>query len=335
MTGQAIRAWQCGVLLQLLSATALTCAQAQPTAAGAGVLGSASSHANGSYLGSQLMPPKSEGSCPPDIGPMYEASAIVTGTDMRQRPWGFAQTLRDVLVRSSGDPRLKDDPRTAQLTVHADRFVACFNYVDMMAGVPLHDDQGTYDRPHKLTVYFDPAKIDAILAQFGDKPWRGERPVVVPVLLVHGRKPPAYVLSAEIPAGEEQRSSFATAAGQFGMDVRIPNDAELVAWGADLGHFPRDPPPSSATQAIVAGTLDWSETLPGMDREMADELARRRLRMGHPWRQLRRGISQYRPRGGARGLGSRRARPRGLSRRRVSQCSIARRRNIVQGSQHC
>jgi uncharacterized protein len=78
---------------------------------------------------------------------MYEADAIVTGTDMPQRPWGFAQTLRDVLVRSSGDPRLKDDPRTAELAVHADRFVACFNYVDMMAGVPLHDDQGTYDRP--------------------------------------------------------------------------------------------------------------------------------------------------------------------------------------------
>jgi hypothetical protein len=69
---------------------------------------------------------------------MYAADAIVTGTDIRQRPWGFAQTLRDVLVRSSGDPRLKCDPRTAELAVHADRFVACFNYVDMMAGVPLH-----------------------------------------------------------------------------------------------------------------------------------------------------------------------------------------------------
>jgi hypothetical protein len=79
------------------------------------------------------MPPKSEGSCPPNIAPMYEADAIVTGTDMRQRPWGFAQTLRDVLVRSSGDPRLKDDPRTAELAVQADRFVTCFNYVDMMA----------------------------------------------------------------------------------------------------------------------------------------------------------------------------------------------------------
>ena len=263
MIGNAIRVWRWAALLQLLCATAVTCAQAQPTAAGTDAPKSASSPSHGSYLGSQLMPPKSEGSCQPNIAPMYEADAIVTGTDMRPRPWGFAQTLRDVLVRSSGDPRLKDDPRTAELAVHADRFVACFNYVDMMSGIPLHDDQGTYDRPHKLTVYFDPPKIDAILAQFGDKPWRGERPVVVPVLLVHGRKPPAYVLSAEIPAGEEQRSSFATAADQFGMDVHIPNDAELVAWGAGVGHFPSDPPPSSAAQAIVAGTLDWNETLPG------------------------------------------------------------------------
>jgi uncharacterized protein len=263
MIRNAIRAWRWAALLQLLSATALTCAQAQPTAAGTGAQGSASSPSLGSYLGSRLMPPKSEGSCPLNTGPMYEADAIVTGTDMRQRPWGFAQTLRDVLARSSGDPRLKCDPRTAELTVHADRFVACFNYVDMMAGVPPHDDQGTYDRPHRLIVYFDPTKIDAILAQFGDKPWRGERPVVVPVLLVHGRKPPAYVLSAEIPAGEEQRTSLATAADQFGMAVRIPNDAELVAWGGEVGHFSSDPPPSSAAQAIVAGTLDWSETLPG------------------------------------------------------------------------
>lgn len=100
------------------------------------------------------------------------------------------------------------------------------------------------------------------MAQLGDKPWRGERPVVVPVLFVHGRKPPPYVLSGEIPAGEEQRGSFATAAGQFGMDVRIPSDAELLAWGASVSQFPSEPPPS-AGEAIVVGTLDWSETLPG------------------------------------------------------------------------
>ncbi len=263
MTEHPLRTSQWAVFLQLLFATALPGAQAQPTAADAGTPAPGSPSANGNYLGSRLVPPKSEGSCPPNIGPMYRADAIVTGTDMRQRPWGFAQTLREVLVKSSGDPRLKDDPRTAQLVEHADRFVACFDYADMMGGVPLHDDQGTYDRPHKLTVSFIPVEIDALLGQFGDKPWRGERPVVVPVLLVHGRKPPPYVLSAEIPAGEEQRGSFATAAGQFGMEVRIPSDAELRAWGASVGHVPSGPPPASAGEALVVGTLDWSETLPG------------------------------------------------------------------------
>jgi hypothetical protein len=240
----AARVVSWAALLQLLVAAALPGAQAQ-------------------LSGSRLVSPKSENSCPPDIGSMYRADAIVTGTDMRQRPWGFAQTLREVLVKLSGDPRLKDDPRTAQLAAHADRFVACFNYVDLMAAVPLHDDQGTSDRPHKLTVTFVPAEIDAILAQFGDTPWRGERPVVVPVLLVHGRKPPPYVLGAQVPAGEEQRGSVANAAAEFGMQVRIPKDAQLVAWGASADHAPSDPPPSSAGEAIVVGTLDWSETLPG------------------------------------------------------------------------
>jgi NAD(P)-dependent dehydrogenase (short-subunit alcohol dehydrogenase family) len=78
---------------------------------------------------------------------------------------------------------------------------------------------------------------------FGDKPWRGERPVVAPVLLVHGRKPPPNVLGAEIRAGEEQRGAFANAAAQFGKDVRIPSDAELLGWSASVGHFPSEPPP--------------------------------------------------------------------------------------------
>jgi hypothetical protein len=263
MAGNGLRSWWWAGLLQLLAAAALSGAQAQPSVADAGARGASSPSAHGSYLGSRLVPPKPEGPCPPNIGPMYRADAIVTGTDMRQRPWGFAQTLREVLVKSSGDPRLKDDARTAPLAAHADRFVACFDYVDMMAAVPLHDDQGTSDRPYKLIVSFVPGKIDALLAQFGDKPWHGKRPVVVPVLLIHGRKPPPYVLSAEIPMGGEQRGSFATAAGQFGMEVRIPSAAELRAWGANLGRFLSDPPPSNAGEAVVVGTLDWSETLPG------------------------------------------------------------------------
>jgi hypothetical protein len=45
----------------------------------------------------------------------YQAMEIVTGTDMRERPRGFAMCLEDVLVKLSGDPRLRSDPRVTEL----------------------------------------------------------------------------------------------------------------------------------------------------------------------------------------------------------------------------
>lgn len=202
------------------------------------------------------------------IDDLYQANAIVTGTDMRQRPWGFAQCLREVLVKVSGDPKLRDDIRLEELGKNAAAFVAAFDYVDLMAGQKRKDDQGSYDRPHRLTVHFDPTKIDDVLAQFGDHPWRGPRPVIVPVLRVQGRKPPSYLLSAENPAGAEQRVSFGNAAGEFGMTARIPSEADLAGWGASLERLPlrlaAPPLPNSgAGEVIVVGTLDWNEMLPG------------------------------------------------------------------------
>ena len=197
-------------------------------------------------------------------GGLYQADTIVTGTDMRQRPWGFAQCLREVLVKVSGDPRLRQDARVAALAADADRFVASFDYVDLMAHLRRNDDQGSYDRPHRLTVHFDPAKIDAALAALGDAPWRVARPVIVPILLVRGPKPPPYLLSAEAPAGREQRGSLVEAAHEFGMTVRLPSDAELAAWGVAADHFPPQEIVRAAPgEALVLGTLTWSETLPG------------------------------------------------------------------------
>ncbi|HEV2186605.1 MAG TPA: DUF2066 domain-containing protein [Stellaceae bacterium] len=213
-------------------------------------------------LGAANLPAFADGPANPDAA-LYSAYAIVTGTDMRQRPWGFAQCLEEVLVKVTGDPRLRDDPRVAARADHADQFVESFDYVDLMAGIPKKDDQGSYDRPHRLTVHFDPAKIDALIAQLGDTPWRGNRPVIVPVLMIQGPKPPSYLLSAETPRGEEQRGAFAVAAGEFGMAVRIPTERELGAWVATIDNFQPKPPPSDGSEAIVTGTLDWSETLPG------------------------------------------------------------------------
>jgi uncharacterized protein len=123
---------------------------------------------------------------------------------------GLRPDLCEVLFKTSGDARLADDPRATEVAAQAARFVACFTYADMMAETPLHDDQETYDRPYRLTITFDPAK----LVTLGDRPSRGERPVVVPMLLVRGSKPPPYLLSAEAPRGAEQRGAFAVAASR-------------------------------------------------------------------------------------------------------------------------
>jgi uncharacterized protein len=197
-----------------------------------------------------------------DTGELYQATAIVTGTDMRSRPTGFAQCLREVLVKVSGEPRLLKDARTAELARHADAFVVSFGYVDVMAGIPVHDDQGTYDRPHYLTVHFDPAQIDRALAELGERPWRGERPVVVPVLSMRGFAAP-YLLSADSPAVSEQRASFAERAWEFGVTSRIPTEAELAHWGVSAGGFPTPQASLRPDEALLAGTLEFQEAVPG------------------------------------------------------------------------
>jgi hypothetical protein len=77
-------------------------------------------------------------------------------------------------------------------------------------------------------------------------------------------KPPPYLLTAEAPAGAEQRQAFANAASEYGLKSRIPTAAELAAWKIGDGDFPKTPPRTrNPREMLVAGTLDWSEALPG------------------------------------------------------------------------
>jgi hypothetical protein len=140
--------------------------------------------------------------------------------------------------------------------------VASFSYVDLDAANKIHDDQGTYDRPYDLTVHFVPELIDKALADLGEKPWRGTRPVVVPVLAVRGFSG-SYLLSADNPAGAAQRQAFADVARDFYMKVRFPTEADFAAWGLRLGQLPSPPTTAAANEALVAGTLEFQESLPG------------------------------------------------------------------------
>lgn len=193
---------------------------------------------------------------------LYQAVAVVTGSDRRYRGVGFAQCLRTVLAKVSGNPRLERDPRVERFARNANVFVASFDYVDQMAAYHVKDDQGTYDRPFNLTVRFVPAKIDALLATLGERPWRGERPVIIPVLAIHGVTT-AYLLSAGVAAGADQRGSLEEMASEMGIRVRFPTDAQLAAWSVTLRRFspPRVSPPPD--QALVAGTLEFQTAVPG------------------------------------------------------------------------
>ncbi|MGA9867693.1 MAG: DUF2066 domain-containing protein [Acetobacteraceae bacterium] len=188
---------------------------------------------------------------------LYQSTAVVTGTDMRQRPLGFAECLTDVLVKVSGAPGLRDDPRVAALAAHAETLVDSFTYVDPRAWILPHDDQGTYDRSQELTVRFNPAKIDAALAGLGLAPWRGARPLLVPVIIVRRDQTP-YLLSAETTRGAEMREAIVRLASDDGVGVHFPTEDDLAAWGVGLVGFPAPlgtPPPA---RLWITGSLSWS-----------------------------------------------------------------------------
>lgn len=188
---------------------------------------------------------------------LYQATAIVTGTDLRQRPLGFAECLTEVLVKVSGVPRLRDDPAARALAEHADRLAASYSYLDPRAGRPHHDDQGTYDRSYELTVRFDPAKVDTALAQLGARPWQGARPLLTPLVLVRPANETPYYLSAENPRGADLRAAAVLAASRYGVGVSFPTEADLAAWAVIPYGFPAPLGQPGPGRLQIVGSLTW------------------------------------------------------------------------------
>jgi hypothetical protein len=163
---------------------------------------------------------------------LYVARAIVTGSDERDRGRGFAEGLKEVVVKVSGDPRLRDEPRVAAMAENAGTFVADFDYRDRLAGIPIHDEQGSRDRPYDLTVRFDPAKIDAALRSLGREPWTAPRPRLVAFIGVV-YETTAYVLARDGERGIDQREALADVAWELGMPVMLPHQASLTDIAAE------------------------------------------------------------------------------------------------------
>jgi len=157
---------------------------------------------------------------------IYTTRAVVTGKDERNRPLGFRLCFEDVLVKVSGDASIVKDRRFEVLAAAAGQYVSTFSYRDRLEGKPVHDEQGTYDRPHFLTCQFDPQKIDAVLKMLGRKPWLGHRPRLLMVLVVHGRTN-SGLLSSDGVFDPDMREALGNAAERYGLTVNLPSVADL------------------------------------------------------------------------------------------------------------
>jgi uncharacterized protein len=218
-------------------------------------------------LSTLLLPPLAARASPP--ADLYQCRAFVTGQGDAERARGFGLCLEAVLVKISGDPHLLGDPRLAPMKQEAAQFVASFTYHDRMAGLPLHDEQGTRDRPFDLTIAFDPPKIDAALHKLGVAPWPLPRPVLAVFLGVRDARR-AYVLTEDGERGLGERLSLRDAAAQRGIALLLPK-AQFVAEehvsyaGVVAASASRRRALAEAIggDAGLAGSLVWSEAALG------------------------------------------------------------------------
>lgn len=200
---------------------------------------------------------------------LYQGRAIVTGTGEATRQTGFASALGDVLAQVSGDQRLIGDPRVTTLEETAGSLVSSFSYRDRMEGIPFHDEQGSRDRPHDLTVTFDRAEIDAALRALGSEPWTSSRPTVALLIRVENAAR-TFTLASDGAFGIDMRIALDEASSRIGLPVTVPTASQL----ADSG-FSTDPaaPADEAALAAaataaggdhpLAGSLTWSDTAMG------------------------------------------------------------------------
>lgn len=205
---------------------------------------------------------------PPPPQTLYQSMYVVSGTAPERRVIGFQEALRRLMVKISGDSRLADDPTVARMITHAADYVVDFSYLDLKQGIKLSDEQGSYDRPHYLTVTFDQAKIDKALKSLHRKPWT-TRPRLVIFLGVH-RDPKSYVVNADDERDEAMRESAANASLLYSVPIAFPPETavtdNLPTFAAALRANPVDldaAAKASGGDAALVGTIDWSDAAHG------------------------------------------------------------------------
>lgn len=203
-----------------------------------------------------------------EMSGLYSTATITSGTAPARRDIGFANCLRQIVVRVSGDPRLAADPRVAAEVRRAGDLIASHSFRDRMSGTPIHDEQGSYDRPHDLTCVFDRPRLDAFLATLGRKPWL-DRPRLTAVIAIRDFKGADSLLAKDSlgPRDNDMRSTLAAAAAGQGLDLELPDAATLAASHLDIAASVDAPTVDalarqSGAGKVLVGTLVWRDKNP-------------------------------------------------------------------------
>ena len=196
---------------------------------------------------------------------LYRAQTIVTGQGETNRIIGFASCLEDALIKVSGQLRLAGDPRLDPYKARAASLVRDFSYRDEKGGKPKNDEQGTRDRSFFLTVDFDAAGINDILASLGVKPWLTRRPVLgVFVEMQQGSR--KYLVAGDLKQTDLQRNALFAAAAKRGMSIVLPDAAALAGVGANelalakIAHSKlAEVAAGRGSEVVLIGRLVWDD----------------------------------------------------------------------------
>ncbi|QPC93078.1 DUF2066 domain-containing protein [Mesorhizobium sp. INR15] len=204
-----------------------------------------------------------------DDDALYRSSLIVTGDREETRipviPRGFELAAQKL----TGNPEIAQKAGFTALAARAAPMIWSYTYHDRMFGVPIHDEQGTRDRPFDLTFQFDRTRLNDAVAALGERPWLGPRPKLGLLLEVTDMAR-SYVLAADGVHGSDLRASFADASALFAIPVIFATDADLSA--AAIAPDKIDAIPHETltklksrlgVDAILVGRLDWGSSEPG------------------------------------------------------------------------
>lgn len=204
---------------------------------------------------------------------LYVSRSIVTGQRDETRVPGFGRALVDAVRKVAGDPNISEGDVHAALSGSVADYVKGYTEHDRMADIPIHDEQGTRDRPFDLTVEFHQEKIDALLKKLGKTAWTGYRPHTL-VLLAVNTDVMSYILTSDQDKGIDQRDSLTSAAWQAGIPLVLPRDEMLKALELEPANL------SSASQqtleklkydsdadVVITGSITWKSGMAGWQAE--------------------------------------------------------------------